>query len=152
MELQNQIETLLNQVLADYPDLFLVEVVIRGRDGQRVLDIFLDGDEGIDIEQCADVSRDLGQLLETEDLIASAYVLNVSSPGASRPLSNPRQYKQHIGRDLQVLLLGEGIPSRTVKGRLTAADAEGITLQPPKTEAITFAFERIEKAKVLLPW
>lgn len=149
--LVEKITEALNLCLQDRPDLFLVEIEVRGREGNRVLDIYLDGDDGLDVEDCADVSNDLSEILETSDLIPGHYVLNVSSPGAGRPLSMARQYPKHVGRDLEVTLVS-GEPSKTIKGRLTDATDEQLTLQPKKSEPITVPFSNIQHAKVLLPW
>jgi len=124
---QTDIEHLARQLLADTPDLFLVEVVVRGRIGAtRKVEVLFDGDNGIGIDQVVDLSRTLGEELETREIMSGAYLLEVGSPGIDHPISGPRQFIKNIGRGLKVEL-----PDGTSQlGTLVAADADGFTLQP----------------------
>jgi ribosome maturation factor RimP len=65
----------------------------------------LDGDNGIAIEDCVQVSRHVGYHLEEENVIDRAYRLEVSSPGIDSPLLLNRQYEKNVGRDVKVKLL-----------------------------------------------
>lgn len=149
--IENRILDIVAKILTDFPDIFLVECLIRGKEERYVVDVFLDGDNGIDVEKCAKISRKISRILEEEDFMPRAYVLNVSSPGVTSPLRFPRQYPQHVGRDLAVTLAEEG-ESRVIRGKLTEATSEYITLQPPKTEAIRLYYAELISAKVQLPW
>ncbi len=103
---------------------FLVDVkVSAGRSGQKVL-VLLDGDEGVSIDDCAALSRALGEQIEELDLFDGAYTLEVSTPGISHPLETVRQYRKNIGRTLRVNLT-EG---KDVKGVLKEADEDRIVL------------------------
>lgn len=130
--------------------LFVVDVEVRGQKGSRVLEVYVDSDEGVGLDQLADYSRDLGFLLETEDVVAGRYNLNVSSPGANRPLRLPRQYRQHVGRLLRVMT-GEGEDRQTRTGTLTAVRDEGLELDVEGTPEFV-AFEDVAEARVQLPW
>ena len=66
--------------------------------------ILLDSDEGITIQECADISRSLDQELEAVETPETNYALEVSSPGLDQPLRLPRQYQKNVGRDLKVTL------------------------------------------------
>jgi len=81
------------------PDLFVVEVKFlpNGR-----LTVLLDGDKGIGIAECVQVSRYVGFKLEEENTIEQAYNLEVSSPGIDFPLSSARQYAKNVGRTLSM--------------------------------------------------
>ncbi|NNE70248.1 MAG: ribosome maturation factor RimP, partial [Rhodothermales bacterium] len=125
----------------------IVDIVVRGRQGSRVVEVFLDSDDGIGLDQLASFSREVGFLLEAEDVIKGKYRLNVSSPGADRPLTLPRQMRKHVGRKLSVKR-EEGKP---VQGVLQSADDEGITLKKGKEE-VRLAFDSIQEARVVLPW
>ena len=105
-------------------ELFLVEVQATGNQGFTKLTVLLDGDQGIDIDRCARISRWLGGRIEELNLVESAYVLEVSSPGLDTPLQLRRQYLRNIGRNVKVTLTDESL--RT--GRLEAVDEEGIRL------------------------
>lgn len=103
MELKEQIEDLVTTQLKGSA-YFLVNVVIAGVKSVPKITIWVDGDEGIGIDKCAEISRRLGKELEDRELMPTAYTLEVSSPGIDQPLRLFRQYHQHIGRKLKVVL------------------------------------------------
>ncbi len=128
-------------------EVYIVEIVVRGRQGSRVVEVFLDSDEGVGLDQLASYSREVGFLLEAEEIVKGHYRLNVSSPGADRPIRMPRQMKKHVGRKLAV----KSSEGDSVEGVLKAADDDGITLKRGKEE-VKLAFETIQEARVVLPW
>lgn len=81
---------------------FLVDIEFKGDDNNRILEIYIDSEEGINTDDCVDVSRACGNLIEEENLIESKYRLDVSSPGTERPLKFIQQYKKHIGRIIEL--------------------------------------------------
>ena len=116
------IEKKVQEILQDHDDLFLVEVKFASAGTKSKLVILLDGDKGVDIDSCSEVSRQLNSFLEEDpngvELIKSAFVLEVSSVGIDRPLSMTRQYKKNVGRPVRVLLED----SSTIEGELIQAD------------------------------
>jgi ribosome maturation factor RimP len=129
---------------------YVVDVQVRGQKGSRVIEVFVDSDGGLGSDDLAAISRDLGFLLETEDVVKGRYHLNVSSPGADRPLVLPRQYAKHVGRTLAVTV-GEGDGATTRTGTLTAVHDDAFDLEHDgETEAIAFA--DVTEARVVLPW
>ncbi|MEM1054885.1 MAG: ribosome maturation factor RimP [Bacteroidota bacterium] len=133
-------------------DLFLVDVSVRGWKGSRVVEVFADREAepgtGADLDALADVSRSLGFALDAEDVIEGKYRLIVSSPGLDRPLTDPRQFRRHIGRPVR-LDLHEG---ESFQGELTDATPEAVTLKPDDGDPLTVAHDEIRTAKILLPW
>lgn len=103
MELKDRIEEVVDNYLQGSA-FFLVNTIITGAKSVPKIIVWLDGDAGVSIEKCAEVSRFLGKHIEDQNLIESAYTLEVSSPGIDQPLKLFRQYKQHIGRNLRVVL------------------------------------------------
>lgn len=99
-EVRNKVLQTLERLLADNAH-FVVEVNISP-DLKRI-GVALDGDLGVDIDFCAQVSRELGNELETIEGLG-AYVLEVSSPGADTPMKLLRQFPKHVGRELKVVL------------------------------------------------
>lgn len=129
---------------------YLVDVHVRGQRGSRVLEVYFDSDEGLGLDDLAELSRELGFLLDTEDLVQGRYRLDVSSPGAERPLTLPRQYRKHLGRPLRVTT-GEGQERRTRTGTLAALSEEALELDlGDRRERIPF--EDVREARVQLPW
>lgn len=121
MELKEQIGQWL-QPLLEEQNLFLVDVKTAGK---AKIEVFADGDTGITISQCADISRFLEQYLDGSGLVSDSYTLDVSSPGMDNPLKVPRQYKKRIGRTLDIIKTD----GKEVEGILLAADDEKIRLQ-----------------------
>lgn len=134
-------------------ELYLVEFDLRGRKGSQVLDVFVDADGALDVDRLAAVSRELGFLLETEEIIDGRYHLNVSSPGVERSLALPRQYPKQVGRTLRVSFRPEeGAPPETVVGELRSADADGIDLVEKGGALRRISYGAITDAHVQLPW
>jgi ribosome maturation factor RimP len=145
---EERVRTLVEEVID--ASMFVVEVIVRGRKGSRVVEVFLDGDEPLSIEALARVSREVGFLLDVEEVIDGKYHLNVSSPGLDRPLSLPRQYTKHVGRTLRVRFR-EGENERTVKGKLLETGEDGVVIAAGKEE-LRIPFTEMVQAKVELPW
>ena len=93
------------------------------------LRVYIDVDkaEGIQVEDCADVSRQLSALLDVEDPIAGEYCLEVSSPGIERPLFNEEQFTAEVGKMVKIKLLHplvmESGERRNFKGTLKTVAA-----------------------------
>ncbi len=142
----------LADALADEAGLYVVAVEIRGQKGSRVIEVFADADEGAGLDDLAALSRELGFLLEAEDAVKGRYHLNVSSPGADRPLVLPRQYPKHVGRTLRVEVQPEdGGEARVVTGTLAAVHGADFDLDV-NGETETLAFADVAEARVELPW
>ena len=106
------------------PALFLVNVDVSPGKGAKKLQVYLDGDQGISIDVCAEISRALSHRLDEEDLIDGKFTLEVSSPGLSQPLLLKRQYVKNVGRHVKVWLNDD----KTVQGELLAVGNEQITV------------------------
>ena len=135
--------------------IFIVEVKTTEGKTRQNITILLDTDEGIKIEECASISRRFAHFVETNELVADAYNLEVSSPGIDQPLTLKRQYVKNVGRNLKVNLTegGEKV------GTLENVTDEGIVLKEEvkKTRSkkvvepvpdILIPFEIIQQAKV----
>jgi ribosome maturation factor RimP len=105
-------------------DLDEVEVVSAGR--RRQVRVVVDKDGGVSLDDVALVSQVISAKLDTpegDDLLGSAaYVLEVSSPGVDRPLTQPRHWRRAVGRLVRASLLAGG----DITGRVVAADADGV--------------------------
>ena len=83
-------------------ELWGIEYFPRGK--TSLLRIYIDSDQGITIDHCAEVSSQVSRVLDVEDPIRSAYTLEVSSPGLDRPLFEERHYRQYLGRQIKLRL------------------------------------------------
>ncbi|MFT5514084.1 MAG: ribosome maturation factor RimP [Rhodothermales bacterium] len=128
-------------------EVYIVDIEIKGSAGTRLVEVFLDSDNGVKVGELARISREVGFLMESEEIMSGPYRLDVSSPGAERPLRLMRQYAKHIGRTLAVKMQG----GEEVRGLLSRAEDGVVTLEVDKAET-ALAFDRIQEAKVVLPW
>lgn len=99
MNIEKRVTELVEEKLAEKPGVFLVSVKMHSN-GKLI--ILIDGDNGLGVGDCADVSRHVGYHLEEENAIEDAYNLEVSSPGIDTPLSLPRQYAKNVGRQVAI--------------------------------------------------
>jgi len=153
MNIDKKVAELVEEKIAEMArlDLFLVSAKLLPN-GKLV--ILLDGDKGIGIAECAQVSRYVGFKLEEEDVIKTAYNLEVSSPGIDVPLTMARQYLKNIGRELAIKM-ADGSKR---EGRLTALTEDAITIEEKikqkgkKAEIIesVIPIDQITETKVLI--
>lgn len=136
MAIKEQVENLLEPYLEE-GKYFVVDLRVQAsRSGQKVM-ILLDSDEGITIQECADISRALGEDLEEADAGDNPYTLEVSSPGVDQPLKLTRQYRKNVGRTIKVVLTS----GETMTGTLLEGKENSIVLQLPTPK---------KKSKVLI--
>ncbi len=121
MNIEKRVRELVEEKIADRPDLFIVELKVVNNSKVTIL---LDGDNGVGIHDCAAISRHVGFHLEEENLIDSAYNLEVGSPGLDIPLKLDRQIQKNIGRLLEIKF-SDG---RKTEGTLISATAEELTI------------------------
>lgn len=129
-------------------DLEDIEMSKAGK--RRMLRIIVDSDEGVELDACAELSREVSDLLDGTDVMGEdEYVLEVSSPGADRPLTEHRHYVRAIGRLVKFQLE----PGGELIARILDIDDEGMDLEVPgvkgrKATARRIAFTDIAKARV----
>ncbi|MGL2965695.1 ribosome assembly cofactor RimP [Flavobacterium sp. XGLA_31] len=117
MTFKEKVTHLLEEGLQDKPSLFLVDLSIS--DSYKIT-VTLDGDTGVNLQDCIDVSRMIENNLDREE---QDYSLEVASAGVSSPLKLVRQYKKNVGRTVKVKTAAE-----TIDATLEKATDEGITL------------------------
>lgn len=150
--MKEKIEQLIQEALEENPSLFLVDWEINT---ENHIEVLVDGDEGLPIDEVVRISRHIEHNLDRDE---TDFSLTVSSPGATRPLEIPRQFKKNIGRKLKVKIDG-----KEFKGELIEADEESITLQWKQrekkplgkgkhtvTKVEKIAYEAVNKATVEL--
>lgn len=126
----------------------LVDVTFRGSNNNPVVEIYVDNEEGVTIELCSDISREINEIIENEELLAANFRLDVSSPGVDRPLKFLQQYKKHLNRNFEVAyLIGE--EKKKIKGKLININGEKLIFESGKSE-IEIDFNSIKTAKVLI--
>jgi len=118
MTFKEKVSSVLNEALAQKPSLFLIDLTIT--DAYKII-VTLDGDNGVILQDCIDISRAIESDLDREE---QDFSMEVASAGATSPLKMPRQFKKNIGRKLKVTTATEKI-----EADITEANDEFIVLE-----------------------
>ncbi|MDA8923446.1 ribosome assembly cofactor RimP [Flavobacteriaceae bacterium] len=119
MSFKEQVEQLVKTALDENPTLFLIDLTIGGDNTIRIL---LDGDEGVSLQSCMEVSRKVEHNLDREE---NDFSLEVSSCGVGSPLTLPRQFKKNVDRKLEVT----DSEDKLVQGTLITVTEDSFTLE-----------------------
>ena len=123
-------------------------VEYRPQKKSALLRIFIDSEEGVTLEDCSDVSRQLSAVFDVEDPISVPYTLEVSSPGIDRVLFEKSQYERYIGDRIKIRLKWPVDGRRRATGTLEALDSDSVTVdvdgQPFKVP-----FDAIDRARLV---
>jgi ribosome maturation factor RimP len=131
---------------------FLVDVEVRGHKGTRVLEVYVDSKEEFGHDDLAVISKEIGFLLDVEDVVDGSYKLEVSSPGIKRPLKLPQQYQKNVGRKLRVRYETTNGDEEIVVGDLMNADEDEVELELASGERLQLSYQSIIQARIELPW
>ena len=137
----------LAQKISEKNNLILLEILFRGTEKDRVIEIFVDGEDNLSADDCARINREINQAIEQNNLLNSAYRLDVSSPGVDRPLKYLKQYKKHINRKFAVSYKS-GENKKNITGKLVKIEGDDLYFYSGKE--LVIKFENIIKAKVLV--
>ena len=128
-------------------------VLISMRDGNRskTLQILAErvSDRGMNVEDCAKLSRQISAVLDVEDVIAGNYNLEVSSPGIDRPLVKSRDFEEYLGFEAKVETILPVDGRKRFKGKLVAFENDTITLQVDNAP-VEIAYGDVQSAKLVL--
>ncbi len=146
-ELIGRIWNLVEPVVAAR-DMEVLDIEYRRESLGWVLRIFLDSQRGIRVEDCAEISRVVGEMLDAADLIPIAYNLEVSSPGIDRPLRKLEHFQKHIGDIIEVRTISPVQNRRNFRGALKEVSPEGLTVQCDSQD-YSIGMPLIERARLL---
>ena len=130
-------ELVLPLVEANHFELVDIEYVKEA--GTWYLRIYIDKEGGININDCELVSRAFSDILDKEDPIEDAYILEVSSPGLGRPLKKDKDFQRNLGEEVEVRTYKPINKQKEFVGLLEAWDKETVTLQLEGEETLTIA-------------
>ena len=116
----------------------LVDVEYVKEAGEWYLRIYIDKEGGITINDCEDISRKLSDLLDKEDFIADAYILEVSSPGLLRPFKKDRDLERNLGEPVEIKTYKAVDGSKEFVGTLKAYDTSSVTIGTEEGTELTF--------------
>lgn len=131
----------------------LVDVEYVSEGGNRYLRVYVDKEGGIDIDECGRVSEYLSDQLDQKDPIADAYILEVSSPGAERPLKKPEDFRRAVGKDVFVTTYEKIDGAKEFEGPLVAYDGESLTVKAGKkgkAKDVTIGMEQVASARLTI--
>ena len=115
------------------------DVLSRREAAGHVIRVFIDRpgpaatpEESVSVEDCARVNREMSTMLDVEDPLPFAYVLEVSSPGLDRPLRGPSDYQRFSGRWAKVVVSEAVDNQKAFEGRLRGVDSDQVLLEGAK--------------------
>ncbi|HLS12661.1 MAG TPA: ribosome assembly cofactor RimP [Flavobacteriaceae bacterium] len=117
--MQDKVKELVDKALEERPSLFLIDLNISP--ANQII-VVLDGDNGVSMQDCVEVSRAVESELDRDTY---DYSIEVTTAGATSPITMPRQYPKNIGRKLKV----QTVDGQKIEARLESVDDEGITLK-----------------------
>lgn len=141
-------ETITSLLAAQSVD--LVEMQLQQRRGRWLIRVFADKEGGITLEDCRRLSLEIGQSLEAENLIPTAYVLEVSSPGLDRPLRTARDFQRQCQHLITVFLHTPVLEKLHYTGRITAVTEAHIVLQLSSDTPLTIPLSHIDHGVIEL--
>ncbi|SJL85323.1 ribosome maturation factor RimP [Vibrio palustris] len=145
--LERQLTELLEApVVASGYELVGLEFIRAGQ--HSTLRVFVDHENGINVEDCAEVSRQISAVLDVEDPISVAYNLEVSSPGLERPLFKIAHYEQFIGHEVSLVLKMAVSNRRKWNGIIDSVDGETVAISVDGQQE-HFALSNIAKANLI---
>ncbi len=127
----------------------LIDIIIRGNKTSPVIEIYIDGDSDISADDCVKISREIETELEQQSLVSGKYRLDVSSPGADRPLKFLRQYYKHKGRKFDLTFKKDDRVVETT-AKLDNIEGDNLFFLLNNGQEELIKFKDIVKAKVII--
>lgn len=144
------VEDLLTPILTDL-ELELVDIEYVKEGKNWFLRIYIDKENGVDIEECGVVSERLSEKLDELDPITHNYFLEVSSPGAERPLKKEKDYEKAVGKNVFIKTYEPIDGEKTFEGLLKAFDGETVTVEvkiKTRKKEFILPFDKIASARL----
>jgi len=143
----DRVREICERVAADF-GLEVVEVELKGGGKARTLRIYLDKPDGVTLDDCATVSREVGTILDVEDVIPGQYTLEVSSPGLDRKLLKAADYERFTGSLVKLQTRDAINGSRNFQGRLQGLRDGRVTLEIPAKKKVPASQVEVELSNV----
>lgn len=125
----------------------LVDLEYRRESQGWVLRLYIDREGGISVNDCAEASGEVGAVLEIRDLIPNPYVLEISSPGLSRPLKKREHFEKYQNRLVKIKTFEPVEGRRNFKGTLLGLEGESVCLEV-EGRIYEIPFQNIAKANL----
>jgi len=121
----------------------------RPQTESALLRIFIESKQGISVEDCSIVSRQIGAALDVDDLIPIAYILEVSSPGIDRVLFDADQYQRYLDENIKIRTRIPINGRRNFKGKMVAVSEDDVTVEIDNLD-YDIPFDTVDRARVLM--
>lgn len=144
----SNIKELLEPILYE-KNLELFDIEYKGSSHKGVLRVFIDKEEGVTIDDCTQISRELGTLLDVHEVVPGSYTLEISSPGLTRALKKPSDYLRFKGKTVKIKTIEEIDDRNVFQGKLVDFIDETVSLET-KGANYLIPFSKIEKANLEL--
>jgi ribosome maturation factor RimP len=128
----------------------LVGVEFHGGEHHGVLRVYIDKEDGITVDDCASVSRQVSAVLDVEDPVAIAYDLEVSSPGINRPLFKAGDYQKYAGQKVKIKLAVAQDGRKNFNGELQGINDDGLVLIEVDNETFELPLHDIAKSNLIV--
>jgi len=138
----------LAEPVVDELGLELVDVVYATESGRRILRVIIDGPGGVTIDDCTMVSRELGTLLDVEDVVPESYSLEVSSPGLDRPLVREKDFRNAVGKKIRLRTKEPLDGRRNFRAVLVGVGDDSVTLEDSEGRLWKIELSNIDKARL----
>lgn len=147
--LEERIRIIAEPIAAEI-DLEIVHVEISGPAKNQIVRIFIDKSTGVTHEDCAQVSSRVGEVIESEDFIPNAYVLEVSSPGLERGLYNLADFERFVGKLARIKTYSAVRAQKNFAGRIIEIKGDEIVFEDQTSGEFVFPFSSVAKANLLI--
>jgi ribosome maturation factor RimP len=134
--------------LVEAEGMSLVDLQWSRRGRRWVLALFIDKEEGVTLDDCAYISRQVGERIEVDNLIDHAYTLEVSSPGLDRPLRTLSEYERFQGHLVRIVTATPIQGRSTLVGRLKGVEGQAVLVEAKGVGIIPIPFAQIKHARL----
>lgn len=151
MTLSNKVTHITEELVApilEAEDLELVDIEYTKEGKNWFLRVYVDKEGGIDIEDCSRVSEQLSKKLDERDPIPGAYFLEVSSPGAERPLKKQRDYERAVGKNVFIKTYEAIDGEKEFEGTLLSFDDEILRLEEAGKQTVSIPRDKVAHARL----
>ena len=125
----------------------LVDLIIQNQGRKKLLQFFVDKAGGITLDDCSALTDTIDSILEMENLMEGAYILEVSSPGVKRALKKPAHFKKFVGERIRVVVKTPIEGRGFFTGQLASADDAGFVLDDGTTQ-FKFKYDEVKKVNL----
>jgi ribosome maturation factor RimP len=126
----------------------MADVEFRPERGRWTLRVFIDKEGGVTIDDCASVSRELGDLVDAENIIDHPYVLEVSSPGLDRPLKKEQDFTRSIGKLIKLEMTRPVNKRKNFTGRLAHVKDGMLCIRVDDADQFELPIDEIKRARI----